>query len=300
MSTFKELVDSTILFLSGYSASQDISSHLTADLSASGTNLQVADLSVLSRGIAEVENELVWVDSVGSSSATIAGLAGSPYGRGFRGTSAVAHTAGARVTMAPTFPRAAVMRAINESINAVFPSLYGVKETTLTFKAAQSAYALPAGAQKVLAASWQSVGPSKEWLPVRRWRVDQAANGTAFANGISLSLYDPIVPGRTVQVQYTCAPTPLANDSDDFSTVTGLQPSAEDVIRLGAAYRLVPFIDAAHVTGSSAEADFADQSRPNGSATALGRFFFQLYQQRLADEVQTLSNLFPIRSHYSL
>jgi hypothetical protein len=301
MSTYKELVDSTILFLSGYSASQDVSTHLTADLaSATATGISVADTSVLSRGLAEIDNELVWIDSTTATGATIAGAGSYPYGRGFRGSTAATHSLGARVTMAPTFPRAAVQRAINETINAVYPTLFAVKETQITFVGAKSAYNLPTGAQKVLSVSWQSVGPTKEWFPVRRWRVDQGAYTGAFASGASLSVYDAIVPGRTMQVVYTAAPATLSADTDDFTTVTGLLPSVEDVVRLGAAYRLVPFLDAPHLAGSAAEADFADSNRPTGSATALGRFFFQLYQARLADEAQTLGNLFPFRSHYTM
>jgi hypothetical protein len=151
----------------------------------------------------------------------------------------------------------------------------------------------------VLQVSWQSIGPSREWFPIRRWRVDKHANTTAFASGATLSLYERIVPGRTVQVVYTKQPSVLSAGSDDFTDVTGLPASSEDVIRLGAAYRMVPFFDSPHLSGMSAEADFAANQRPVGASAQLGRFLLQQYQVRLTEEARRLQSIYPVRSHYT-
>ena len=199
----------------------------------------------------------------------------------------------------PLFPRRLVQQAINETVHAVYPDLYATAETTFTFNPAITTYALPAGAVQVLAVSWQSIGPSKEWLPVRRYRLDKHAATTVFASGASISLYDAIVPGRTVKVIYSKAPSVMENNTDDFVTTTGLSASAEDVIRLGAAYRMVPFFDAPHLSGMSAEADFAANMRPVGGASQLGKYLLQLYQIRLAEEARRLQDVWPIRTHYT-
>lgn len=297
MTTFAGLTDATLMYLSGFTTLQDQATYLTSAITSSSTSLPVADTTSISRGVLEIDDELIWVDSVSST-----GLTASvpPYGRGYRSTTAAAHSSGARVVSAPLFPRKLVKDAINDSIRSVEPNVMGIATTTFTFNPAVSTYALPAGAQNVLSISWQTIGPSKEWMPVRRWRMDGTANTSAFASGSTISIYDAIVPGRTVQVVYQTSPQPLVNDSDEFTTVTGLPASCEDVIRLGAAYRLVPFLDSPHLSGFTAEADFSSNMRPLGGAATLGKTLLQLYRIRLEEETDKQQSLYPVRSHYTL
>jgi len=294
MATFSALVDSTIMYLSGYTNRQDASTHLTAGIAAGDVSIPVADTTVLSRGLVEIDSEMIWVDSLGTSTLTV-----PPYGRGFRGSTAASHLTGARVVSAPLFPRFLVKNAINDAIQSVFPSLNGIGSTSFTFNPAVTTYSLPTGTESVLQVRWQAIGPSKEWLPVRRWDMDSATNLTAFPTGSSISLYDAIVPGRTVQVTYVKQPTPLVNDTDDFATVTGLPASCEDLIRLGAAYRLVPFLDSPHLTGNTAEADFSSNMRPVGAAGQLGKQLLQMYRLRLEEETNKQQSLYPIRAHFT-
>lgn len=296
MTTFDQMIDQTILYMNGFSTVQDQSTHLTQSATDSATTLNIASTQSLSRGLVEIGEELLWVDDVDKVAVT---MTVPPYGRGFRGTTAAAHSSGTRVISAPLFPRSLVKQAINESVSAVFPDLWAVGTTTLAYTAAKTTYPLPTGVKEILAVSWSTTGPTKEWLPVRRWRLDQHANTSSFTNGTSLSVYDAILPGRNLQIVYTTVPTQMSSGSDVFSTVTGLPDSTQDVIRLGAAYRMVPFFDAAHLSGMSAEADVnANQMRQNAS-TQLGRYFTQMYQMRLAEEAQSLQRIYPTRSHYT-
>lgn len=296
MSTFAELTDSTLLYLYGFTTLQDQATYLTAQASASATTLSVADATAISRGVLEIDDELIWADTVDTTALT---ATVPPYGRGYRGTTAAVHASGTRVVSSPLFPRHLVKQAINEAIRSVYPDLWGIGTTTFTLNPAITTYSLPAGTTKVLAASWQTTGPSREWLPIRRWRMDQHANTGAFATGATVSIYDSITPGRTVQVVYAKQPTVLSGSSDDFVSVTGLPASCVDVIRLGAAYRMVPFFDTPHLSGMSAEADFAANQRPVGASSQLGRYMLQQYQVRLTEEARRLQDLYPARSHYS-
>ena len=105
MATFSDIVNEVQIRLSGYSQRQDQATHLTAALTSSGLSLTVADGSVLSRGLVEIDDELLWVASFDRTTgvATVA-----PYGRGFRGTTATTHASGSRVTIAPSFPRSLI------------------------------------------------------------------------------------------------------------------------------------------------------------------------------------------------
>jgi len=296
MSTFSQLTDQTLMQLYGYTTLQDEATYLSANLSATGLTATVSDATAMSRGIVEIGGEVIWVDDVDTSASTITI---PPYGRGFRGTTAAAHSIGDRVVSSPMFPRQMVQDALNDAIRAVYPDLYGIGQTTVTFQPAINTYALPSGALDVINVAWQTTGPSKEWMPVRRWRVDKQAATSAFATGVTVSIYDMIVPGRSIKITYTKQPSVLVNDTDDFVTVTGLPASTEDVIRFGAQYRLVPFFDSARLSGQSAEADYSGQPRNQNNAASLSRFILQMYQVRLAEENRRLSALYPIRSHYT-
>jgi hypothetical protein len=282
--------------LYGYTTLQDQATYLTGTLSATGLTATVDDTTAISRGIVEIGDEIIWVDTLDSSAGT---LTIPPYGRGFRGTTASAHSIGDRVVSSPMFPRQMVKDAINDAIKSVYPELFAVGSTTFTYQPAISTYSLPTGALDVLQVAWQTTGPSKEWMPVRRMRVDKHAATGSFATGVSVSIYDMIVPGRTIKVVYTKEPTALSNDSDEFSTVTGLPSSCEDLIKFGAAYRLTPFFDSAHLSGQSAEADYSGQPRNQNNAASLSRFLLQMYQVRLAEEQGGLQRIFPVRSYYT-
>ncbi len=295
-STFANLVDEVLLNLNGYTMRQDRTTHLTDNLTDSGLSLALGSVSNIGKGVVEIDDELIWLDTYDRVSNT---ATAAPYGRGYQGTQAVAHTQNTKVTISPTFPRISVKRAINDTIRSVFPQLYGTARTTFSLTATQSTYALPADTETVVAASWDTPGPTGEWMPIRDWRQDATANTTAYGTGQTISIYDRITPGRTVQVVYTKEPTPLTNNNDVFETVTGLPSSSKDVIVYGASYRLASFIDPGRLTFTSAEADQADSKIQYGSGSNAARFMLALYQQRLAEEAGKLRDKFPVRVHYT-
>lgn len=292
---FGQLVDEVLISVAGYTQRQDQATYLMDDIDETATQFTVKDGTMLSRGLAELDDELVWIDTFDR----VTGIATiSPMGRGFRGTTAAPHSAGSRVAISPAYPRAVVKKRINDAITGVYPDLFGVYYTTFPFVAARNTYQLPAEAIEPLAVSWQTVGPTREWLPVRRWRPDKTANVGVFNTGKTISIYDGIVPGRTVQVVYSKRPTELVLPSDEF-TDSGLPDSAREVIVLGAAYRLAAYLDTPRVTGMSVEADALDQSNPSGAGAQVSRYLFAQYKDRLNVEMKRQYEMFPTRIHYS-
>lgn len=293
--TFSDMVDEVLINVSGYTQRQDQATFLIANMDESATSFQVNDGTVLARGLMEIDDELVWVDSFDR----VNGIAYiSPSGRGFRSSTVAPHFSGARVVTSPAFPRVVIAKAINNSIKAVYPTLFGAFYTTFPFVASRSTYPLPSEAIDVLAATWETVGPTKEWLAIRKLKVDKTANLGAFTTGKTISIYDGIVPGRTVNVVYAKRPTELTLPTDLF-TDSGLLDSAEEVITLGASYRVAMNLDTARVTGMSAEADSLDQSNPSGAGAQASRYFFAQYKERLAQEKARQDDMFPARIRYT-
>lgn len=296
MTTFNEMIDDTLLHLQGYTTQQDQVTHITSSIAADALTIPVFDVTAVSRGVVEIGNELIWVDSVNN---TTGELVIPPYGRGYRSTTPATHASGSRLTSSPMFPRKVVAQAINDTVKSVYPELFAVGSTEFNFQPAITTYQMPAGTLDVLQVSWQTTGPSKEWLPVRRYRVDKHASTTSYASGVSVSIYDSVIAGRPMKFTYSKEPSEMVNDSDVFTTVTGLPASCEDLVRFGAAYRLVPFFDSAYLSGQSAQSDFSSQQRPASASASLSRFLLQMYQVRLAEETKGLQSVFPTRSYYT-
>jgi len=297
VTTYNDMIEEVLINLEGFTLRQDRTTYLTSAIDNNDLTLALASGDNIGKGIIEIEDELLHIDSVDRSdrSAVI-----SPFGRGYRGTTAASHALNTKVTFSPSFPRLSVKRAINDTIRAVYPNIFGVASTTFTYNAAQTTYSLPAGAETVLAVSWDTVGPSGEWVPVRRWRQDPTAATSEYATNNTISIYDAPVPGRTIQVIYTKEPTVLSSGSDVFNTVTGLPESARDVIIYGASYRMVSFIDPGRLSFTSPEADQNDTTRQFGSGTNTARYLLALYQQRLQEESQKLNGKYPVRVHYTI
>jgi hypothetical protein len=296
--TYAGLVDDVLLKLSGYTLRQDRTTHLTSELSSSGLSLSLASVQNIGKGSIEIDDELIWLDTYDRISST---ATAAPYGRGFQGTTAALHTVNSKVTIAPTFPRQSVKTAINEAIEGLYPSLYAIGTHTFTYNTTVNTYPLPAEVQSIQNISWSTIGPTKEWLPLRNWRQDSMANTASFPTGNTITIYDNVDAGRTIQITYTKIPTSLSDSASNavFETVTGLGSSVKDVVVYGAAYRLASFMDAGRLNYSSAEADNADTKIQYGSGASNSRFFLALYTQRLKEESAKLKDLYPTRIHYT-
>jgi hypothetical protein len=298
MATFGQMTDEVSRKLAGFTLRQDRQTHLTAAINTTAASITVASATNVSTGVIQIDDELIYVDSYDRNTGV---LSIPPYGRGYNGTSASSHAVGARVIVSPTFPSVDIKEAINNSIQAVFPDLYSTGTHTFSYSTAKSTYPLPDEVETVLGVSFQTTGPSKEWLPIRGWRVDPMANTTAFNSRNSISLYSGVEPGRTVQVFYTSEPTVMDNNDDDFEIVTGLPASCKDVIVLGASARLASFVDPGRLTFGSAESDQQSQiaGRSYGAGTNTAKYLLALYDKRLAEESRKLTDRNPTRIHFT-
>jgi hypothetical protein len=302
--TLTDLINEVSINLAGYTYQQDRATHLSSAVttltssSTSPTVLFLGSTENLGKGIVEIDEELMWVDSFDrvANTATV-----SPYGRGYLGTTAATHTADTKVSISPTFPRYVIKKAINDTVNAVGSTIFAAKVTTFTFNAAQTTYDFDGlNIQNILSISWQSVGPSLEWIPVRRWSWDSKADATAFgATAQTVTIGDYITPGRTVKVVYATDPVPFTTNAQDFSTQTGLPESCKDVIVLGASYRLLTYLDPARAAQVSPQADETDSKRPYGASQTATKQLYALYTQRLNEETARQQSFYPIRVHYS-
>jgi hypothetical protein len=295
MSTFAQLADRVEAVLHGYTENTEPASWLVSSATSTATTMSVYDASVIGRGYVQIDDEIVFVNSTDNVANT---LTIAPWGRAQRGTTAAAHDANAKVTMAPLFPRQEIKNAINNTIDAMYPMVYAVGTYDFDYIAAQYSYEIPAAVQNVLSVTYSIVGPTKEWFPARGWQLDRTADSDAFATTKSLSIYSGVIPGQTIHVVYSKRPTLLTSDNQEYETVTGFPSYSEDVVIYGAAFRMISFLDPSRLGPQSAAADILDGVRPNGSGQNAARFLYNIYQQRLLEVANNQRRQNPIRSHY--
>jgi hypothetical protein len=303
MTTFVELIDEVSSNMSGYTLQQDRATYLTSDVTTSTspidspTILSVNSTENIGKGIVEIGEELIWVDNydrVGNTCTV------SPFGRGYNGSTATTHSRGDKVTISPTFPRVAIKRAINDTVKAMSSVLYSVGRTEFTYQVPKNTYGFNGlGIRNILSLSWQSTGPTKEWIPIRHWDWDVAADETVFgADAQTVTIGDYITPGRRVKVIYAKDPDYFTSDTQELTDL-GYQQSVKDVVILGACYRLTMFLDPARQSMVSPQADETDARRPYGTSNAITKQLFQMYKQRLDEEIIEQQRHYPIRVHYA-
>lgn len=282
MATLNQLVDQTISEVGSYVRNQESVTIITSAIDNDDLTLLVDDTSAISKGIVEIDDELLYVKKSIASSGTlqILGTSGNPVGRGWKSTTATGHVSGSVVRNNPLFPRTQVKRALLETIKGMnFPV---ITNETFTFNGSDYSYIMPDALVDVTGVSWELPDATGVWGLIKRWRLDTnyLDNGTTKQ---ALILNEAPMPGRSVRVQYTKYPTVITDNQE--LTVSGLPSSCEDVVRLGAMYRLLSTVDPGKVTTTSVSADIIDQPVAPGASTNAAKYIFQLYSVRLAEEI---------------
>lgn len=289
-STFLDLQNRVKQLLYGITWDQEQYTYLTNSIGASDTTIVVNDATQISRGLIEIDSELLNVQTFNPSTNTLTIF---PFGRGFYGSTATTHAANASVINNSKFPKIRVQESINDIINEVYPTLFAVKSANFNKIAVQYGYGLPADADEILNVNYAVIGPSQIWPSMRRWRFDPNADSSNFPTGKSIHLLEEVTPGRIMRVTYIGQPSNLVNDTDEFAAVTGLPETAKDCIVYGAAAKLMVAYDAARLQMDSVEASERAALTQPTSAANTSKYFMAIYQERLDLEGKKLRDRYP-------
>lgn len=286
MATYGDLIEEVLLDLEGYVEDQDVFGTLNAGITTSQMSFVVngatfPDGSGFSPGLIEVGEELVYVQAIDKATGTFSGCL-----RGWRGSTAVAWPAGTLVRNSPRLPRVAVKKAINHTLQSLYPRLPVVKTTEFQVSGSRVRYPLPADCREVVAVESSEPGVSQRWAPVRKWSFDRNAPA-ATATGKAIDLID-VYSGRPVKVTYEAEAAPLVNLADDFSTVTGLPEWAKELVVLGACWRMCAHLDAGNVGSRTAEQRFVNGQAPLGSGVQVAKQYAQMFELRMQQAEQRI------------
>lgn len=288
--------------LLGYTRNQASISYLSAPMSASDTTF-VADTDTvrnLSRGIVEIDNEMILVKKLEQGSGVVTIMAGVA-GRGAEGTVPAAHTTNSIITADPRYPLVRIKEAINETILGVYPDVWVFGTVEFPYIAARLEYPVPTEVEDIYKVTWNTIGPSGMWEAAQRWRFNPQASTTPgqvlptpTPTGKTVQIMDyGITPGRDVRVVYIKTPSTLTLGSDDFALTTGLPERMIDLIVYGACWRLLPGWEAGRLQQSSIESTERAPLVPTGAASNASQYYLGLYQRRLNEERDRLFDLYP-------
>lgn len=287
--TITSLVDEVLDTVQGYSRHQEQRTSLTAGIDSDDLTLTVSDISQVSKGMLEIEDEVVQVASVDSTTNVVTL---EPWGRGQSGTTAASHSGGVRVTSSPLFPRQRVRNQIFGVLREIFPAVYAVASVLDSASPVVTHYALPVDCYQVLSVENLMIGPTHEWVPVKRWRENKQPTT------VELEVLSPLAVGSNrLRINYIKVPPASFTDSDDLATF-GYDYQVRDLIVIGAVARLVAFLEPARVQVDTAVAMGRGEAVPPGSAVQASKMLYSLFRQRVEDERQQMLIRHPIQSHF--
>ena len=291
MSTLGDLVTTISSSLHSFTGLQELSTWLTSGINSTVTLIPVSSGDTVIRGIAEIDDELIYVHSSDATGLTLA-----PFGRGYRGSTAASHSANAQVIVDPIFPKLEIKRAINQCIEGLYPQLYQIKTTTLTYSASVVGYSLPADCDGVVQVkSALTTDPLNYWNPISRWSYDAASPLT---NGRALNIIDSLPVGSSVKVSYMSKFGTFASDASTLASI-GLPESYADLVLYGTASRMLRFLDPARLQVSAVENLSRSGVVASGDAGKIANQLYAMYQQRVSEEREKLLDLTPPQIHFS-
>lgn len=291
MTTLGDLIASVHTSLHSYTGMQERVTWLTGGIDASVTSIAVGSTDAAIKGITEVDSELLYVDSADAGVLTL-----TPFGRGYRGSTAATHSANAEVTIDPAFPKVEIRRAIEQCIAGLYPTLYQVKTTDINFEVMPVGYDLPADCEKVLEVKASlSTDPYNYNMPIYHWSFDAHSPE---ATGRSLNLYQNLQPGSVMRVVYMAKFGTFASDAATLASV-GLDDSMADLILYCVTARMIRFLDPSRLQGMSVE-NLSRASVVNaGDAGRVANQLYAMYQTRLQEERRKVLDLTPAQIHFT-
>lgn len=261
------------------------------DSSTTSLSLQYDPRGVREGNIIEIGAELMYVWGTSGSTVTVE--------RGFQGTTAASHAAGALVTVKPRFPNQMMFEHLNDEITDLSSpanGLFRVAVCTRDYNGSDRAVDLT-GVTDLLSiheVRWEY--DTDEWIEVRRWRLARNADPTDFASGLMLIFDMPPAQAAPIRVVYKAPYTRLTALSQDLTTVGGVQATLEDVVRMGVQLRAMAGREVKrNFVEGQGDTRRAGEVGP-GAVQASWRGIAAMRQQRIEAEQARLFQAYPIRN----
>lgn len=194
------------------------------------------DLNGLRSGtVFEIDSELmyIWEATPGSKSLVVE--------RGYAGTTAAAHTAGAAITTNPRFPKSQMLEALNQEIDDLSSPLNGlfrVVTQEVTYNGSDRQVNLTSAANVLDLVDVRLRYLSDDFPFIWTARLQRDLPTADFPSGYAIVMDESIMAG-TLVVRYKSSFTRVSATTDDLQTVAHVPQSMEDILELGVMSRVL-------------------------------------------------------------
>lgn len=231
--------------------------------------------------LAEVGRELVRIRSATSTILTVT--------RGVNGTEAVAHLAGAEITLTPTFSHAAVTEAVKDQVVALYPRLHQVATTEVT---ADSGY-VEVPAEVITIDSFSALVGSR----YQPRNVSLLRNFPASSTGKAIQFHG-VASGTSGYLTYRARFGRPGADDTELADL-GVEPEWERIVAVGAAAQVVAGRDLDALTAEYITEQLEREALPSDAPQRIRNGLLTLYNIWLEDASRGLraDNPVPVVMH---
>jgi len=298
MTTISDLVNETKTSMYGYY--KEIINILDATINASVTSITLSDsFNTIGKGmVVAIDDELIYIRDSDPGSRTL-----NPVIRGYLGTTAASHTAGAIVEIGSRFNSFAIKRLLKQEIASwpteIFREAYVDVPMTESivgydlsgFNTSVDDFRFPL--QVKMSPATNSNTTANKWITADGWRIERGLPTTTFPSGNAI-IFDR---GWSRTARVTVAQSfnlTLFNSSTDLETNCGLYASIMDIPAMGAAWRALSSRETKRTfTEAQGEPRKAEEVPPMYQMQA-ARAMKALRDERLAQEAKKLRDKYPI------
>jgi len=249
------------------------------------------DLAGLRAGtIFEIDSELcyVWEATTGNKNIVVE--------RGYLGTTAASHTAGAIITINPRFPKAQMLDALNQDIDDLSSpvnGLFRVVVQNVTYNGSDRQVNLTSATNVIDLLDVRLRYLADDFPVIRRVRLQRDLPTSDFASGFALTFDESVMAG-TLRVRYKAPFARVTSTSDDIQTTAYVPVSMEDILELGVMQRMLSvrevkrnFIES---QGDTRRSDEVPPGAMRDSFTNIQR----LRRERITAEAGKLARQYPL------
>ena len=210
---------------------------LATTVSSSDTSFVMTyDLGGLRAGtVFEIDSELVyvWEATSGSKIVTVE--------RGYMGTTAAAHTAGAIITLNPRFPKAQMLEALNQDIDDLSSPLNGlfrIVTVDLDYNGSDRQIDITGATSVLDLIDVRLRYLDSDYPVIRMTRLQRDLPTADFPSGYAI-VFDESVMAGSLRVRYKAPFSRVSAISDSIQSVANVPVTMEDILEMGVMSRML-------------------------------------------------------------
>ena len=208
----------------------------TTVTSADGQIVFTYDLGGFREGsVLEIGSELMYIWSSVPSTKTLV------VERGYDGTTAAAHTAGANTVVNPRFPRQQMLDALNadlDDLSSTMNGLFHVVAQDISYNGTDRQINLTSASGVIDLLDVRLRYLASDYPMIRKVRLQRNLPTADFASGVAI-VFDEAVMAGTLRVVTKREFTRVTAEANDMQTVAFLPVSCEDIVEMGVILRMM-------------------------------------------------------------